>query len=58
MDYELYCDELEKDLHLARALLATMMQRAYMRLAYQEADEIAEYLGIPKPTDHELEDLR
>ena len=42
----------------AAQLLLALMNRAYMRLSYDEADEIAEFLGIKKPTDHELEDLR
>jgi hypothetical protein len=42
----------------ATGLLHSLMTRAYMRLDYHEADEIAEFLGVKKPTDHEMEDLR
>jgi hypothetical protein len=35
------------------ALLSVLQQRAYMRLDYHEADEIAEFLGDKKPTDNE-----
>lgn len=42
----------------AKALLETLLNRAYMRMDYHEADEIADFLGVKRPTDHELEDLR
>jgi chromosome segregation ATPase len=42
----------------AVALLKTLMQRAYMRLAYNEADEIAAFLGEPLPTTHEYADIK
>jgi hypothetical protein len=33
------------------------MHRAYMRLDYREADEIANFLGVPSPIVHEMQDL-
>lgn len=42
----------------AEHLLTKLMNRAYMRLDYREADEIADFLGLPRPTDHELADVR
>ena len=40
-----------------RDLLTTLMHRAYMRLDYREADEIANFLGVPSPIVHEMQDL-
>jgi DNA repair exonuclease SbcCD ATPase subunit len=40
-----------------RGLLTTLMHRAYMRLDYREADEIANFLGVPSPIVHEMQDL-
>jgi predicted GNAT superfamily acetyltransferase len=39
-----------------KALLTKLMQRAYMRQDYHEADEIARFLGVKEPTQHEAED--
>ena len=41
----------------AKALLEALLQRAYMRMDYHEADEIADFLGVKRPSDHEMEDL-
>jgi hypothetical protein len=42
----------------ARVLLRKLMTRAYMRIDYHEADEIADLLGLQRPTDHEHYDIK
>ena len=42
----------------ALKLLEKLMQRAYQRQAYNEADEIAKFIGVPSPIEHELADLK
>lgn len=39
------------------AFLRQLMNRAWMRQQYREADEIADAIGDPRPTDHELADM-
>ena len=41
----------------ARAILDKLMHRAWMRNDLHEADELADLLGVPRPSDHERADL-